>query len=220
MRDISHNIVKVRLDPKGKPYPSQETISGMHQILDSFLRAHPPQTEMRNDLSRVENIGREGYCGSCYGGVEPEGGCCQTCESVRKAYLDRGWAFSNPEAVEQCAKEGWVEKVNAQSKDGCQIAGRIRLKKVATSISFSFGRSFQLSSFHTQELVPYLKDGMTHDFGHFINWIRFESDDEYLPKRAEAAKRVKSRLGIDKNPLERYNAHFGLSPVGECLDGI
>ncbi len=29
MRDLSHNIVKVKLDPKGVPYGSQDLISGM-----------------------------------------------------------------------------------------------------------------------------------------------------------------------------------------------
>jgi hypothetical protein len=28
MREVSHNIVKIRLDSKGVPYPDQEVISG------------------------------------------------------------------------------------------------------------------------------------------------------------------------------------------------
>jgi hypothetical protein len=162
---------------------------------------------MKNDLFRVSRIDEPGYCGSCYGGLEPEGGCCQTCEQVRKAYLDRGWAFSSPEGIEQCAKEGWVEKVNAQAKDGCRVEGKVRLKKVASSLIFSFGRSFQANNFHTQELVPYLKDGPIHDFGHYIESLQFESDDEYVANNLKAANRVKARLGVDRNPMDKYHAH-------------
>lgn len=168
---------------------------------------------MKNDLSRVEKIGQENYCGSCYGGLEPEGGCCNTCEQVRKAYADRGWAFSNPEGIEQCTKEDWVAKVNAQSKDGCRVEGKVRLKKTASSLIFSFGRSFQLNGWHTQELVPYLKDGQIHDWGHYVTSLRFESDDEYNPKKLKSSNRVRERLGVDKNPMDKYYAHFGSHPV-------
>jgi endoplasmic reticulum-Golgi intermediate compartment protein 3 len=173
--------------------------------------------EMKNDLERVSQIGQEGYCGSCYGGLEPEGGCCQTCEQVRKAYLDRGWAFSSPDAIEQCAKEGWVEKVNAQAKDGCRVEGKVRLKKVASSLIFSFGQSFQANTFRAQELVPYLKDGPVHDFGHRITSLKFESDDEYIPSRLNAANRVKARLGVDSNPMDKLNSRYLPSPVSLSL---
>jgi hypothetical protein len=43
----------------------------------------------------------ESYCGSCYGGQEPESGCCNTCDEVRQAYVNKGWSFSNPDGIEQ-----------------------------------------------------------------------------------------------------------------------
>ncbi|CCA73995.1 related to ERV46-component of copii vesicles [Serendipita indica DSM 11827] len=191
MREVSHNIVKVRLDSEGKPYPNQDHIS-----------------DLRNEISRVKDIGKPGYCGSCYGGLEPEGGCCNTCEDVRKSYLDRGWAFSAPEHIEQCVREGWTEKIKVQANDGCQISGRVRIKKVASSLIFSFGRSFQANSFHAQELVPYLKDGLIHDFGHHIETLQFQSDDEYDPRRANEAARLKKHLGVPKDPLNGFNSHY------------
>lgn len=190
MREISHNIVKTRLDEKGVAYPDQEVIS-----------------DLKNDLSRVSAIGQAGYCGSCYGGEIPKGGCCNTCDEVRQAYLARGWAFTTPDSIEQCKKEGWAEKIQAQSKDGCRISGRVRIKKVQSSLALSFGQSFQANSYHVQELVPYLKDGPIHDFGHQIHKLTFESDDEYSPERAEAALRVKKSLGVHINPLDEHNNH-------------
>ncbi len=83
-RDLTHNIFKARLDPGGKTISSAVT------------------GELRNEIDRVnEQRQEEGYCGSCYGGVEPEGGCCQTCEQVRQAYLGKGWSFTNPDSIEQ-----------------------------------------------------------------------------------------------------------------------
>jgi len=82
-RDITHNIVKTRLDNQSRP------------ILNSA------SAELRNDLDKLRETKDETYCGSCYGGVEPENGCCNTCDEVRQAYVNRGWSFSNPDAVDQ-----------------------------------------------------------------------------------------------------------------------
>ncbi len=82
-RDLSHNILKTRLDKKEKPIPN------------SF------SAELRNDLDKMNEQTSGDYCGSCYGGLEPASGCCNTCEEVRTAYVNRGWSFTNPDAIEQ-----------------------------------------------------------------------------------------------------------------------
>lgn len=85
-RDLSHNIAKVRVDSSGKPVPNSQ--SG----------------ELRNEvdlMNEKKQEQQEGYCGSCYGGIAPEGGCCNTCEDVRQAYVNKGWSFTNPDAIEQ-----------------------------------------------------------------------------------------------------------------------
>lgn len=92
--DVSHNILKARLDEKGVPVPNSHT------------------TELRNDIDKLNEQRQSGYCGSCYGGVEPEGGCCNTCDQVRQAYVTRGWSFSSPDSVEQVRKA--ASRVTAQ----------------------------------------------------------------------------------------------------------
>lgn len=82
-RDVSHNILKTRLDDKGREVPNSRS------------------AELKNDLDKMNEQKGEGYCGSCYGGLEPEGGCCQTCDDVRQAYVNRGWSFSTPDSIEQ-----------------------------------------------------------------------------------------------------------------------
>ena len=40
--------------------------------------------DLQNEAEKVVTNRGANYCGSCYGGLEPEGGCCQTCEAVRR----------------------------------------------------------------------------------------------------------------------------------------
>ena len=86
-RDVSHNMLKVRLTDTGEPVPN--AVSG----------------ELRNELDKLNEQKAPNYCGSCYGGEPPEGGCCNTCDQVREAYVEKGWSFSNPEGIEQVCRE-------------------------------------------------------------------------------------------------------------------
>ena len=81
--DITHNIYKTRLDERGVPVPN------------SIVKG------LQNDLDKINSQRENGYCGSCYGGVEPPSGCCNTCEEVRQAYVNRGWSFNRPDSIEQ-----------------------------------------------------------------------------------------------------------------------
>ena len=57
--------------------------------------------DLKSELDMAAAARGPDYCGSCYGGLPPESGCCQTCEEVRQAYLNRGWSFSNPDTIDQ-----------------------------------------------------------------------------------------------------------------------
>ncbi|KAJ7928017.1 Sec1-like protein [Mycena leptocephala] len=193
-RDLTHNILKARLDPQGI------------RILSAV------SAELKNDIEKMESSKDPSYCGSCYGGLEPESGCCNTCEEVRTAYVNRGWSFSNPDAIEQCKDEGWSEKLKEQSNEGCNISGRIRVNKVIGNIHLSPGRSFQTNSRNIYELVPYLRDdGNRHDFSHTIHHFAFEGDDEYDHYKAELGRAMKERMGIGKNPLDGARARTSKS---------
>ncbi|KAL0581151.1 vacuolar protein sorting-associated protein 45 [Marasmius crinis-equi] len=184
-RDISHNVLKRRLDSNGVAVPN------------SF------SADLRNEVDKMNDQKDSNYCGSCYGGLEPASGCCNTCEEVRMAYVNRGWSFTNPDAIEQCKNEGWADKLREQANEGCNIAGRIRVNKVIGNIHLSPGRSFQTSGRNYYELVPYLRDdGNRHDFSHTVHKFAFEGDDEYDWYKAEAGREMKKRLGLGQNPLD------------------
>lgn len=163
--------------------------------------------ELQNEAEKVVATRGDNYCGSCYGGLEPEGGCCQTCEQVRQAYINRGWAFGDPDSIEQCKQEGWKEKIQAQMTEGCNVEGRVRVNKVVGSLQFSFGRSFQMNQMSLHDLVPYLRDGNVHDWRHRIQHLYFSSDDEFNIYKAEISTSMKQRLGIAANPLDNGYGH-------------
>ncbi len=52
------------------------------------------------------------------------------CLQVRSAYRRRGWGFTDPQQISQCAKEGFVEKLKAQEGEGCHMWGTLAVNKV------------------------------------------------------------------------------------------
>ena len=95
-RDISHNIIKTRLTEAGEIVPSSRSAA------------------LQNELDKMNNARADGYCGSCYGGTPPEGGCCNTCDEVRQAYVTKGWSFGNPDAIDQVGD--WTRERASWSK--------------------------------------------------------------------------------------------------------
>jgi len=61
-------------------------------------------------------------------------------------------SFSLP----QCVSEHWSEKIAAQNKEGCNVAGKLHVNKVVGNFHLSPGRAFQKNSMHVHDLVPYL----------------------------------------------------------------
>jgi len=190
VQGISHNVVKTRLDP-----------DGLKPINDGQYR-----TDLQNELDKQLAVKDADYCGSCYGGQAPANGCCNTCEEVRQAYSDRGWAFGNPDGIDQCISEHWSQKIMDQQKEGCNIEGRVRVNKVTGNIQFSPGRSFVVNRPEVYQLVPYLKDS-DHFFGHFIHKLEIYDFDEDTWTRENLPSEVKERLGITRSTLEDVYAH-------------
>ncbi|KAG8725479.1 hypothetical protein FRC12_002610 [Ceratobasidium sp. 428] len=166
--------------------PDKATASSA-QATSTSIRPSLGQTVDKNtlnyltssELERTLKQRPEEYCRSCYGAAPPEGSrCCQTCESVRQAYLRQGWSFDDPNQIEQCAEEHWTKGIQEQNSEGCRISGRARINKVTGNVQFSFGRSFVSQKDPYHKLVPYLKDGNHHDFGHHIHEFHFEGERE------------------------------------------
>jgi hypothetical protein len=82
-RDIAHDVVKTRLTAAGTAVAGSQN------------------GELHNDLDKLNEDRKPDYCGSCYGGEPPEGGCCNSCDAVREAYTRKGWSFGSPGGIEQ-----------------------------------------------------------------------------------------------------------------------
>ncbi len=94
--------------------------------------------------------------------------------------------------------------------------GRRKLAPVA-------GTSFQTNYRNIHDLVPYLRDGNQHDFGHTVYDLSFTGDDEYDFNKAQKSQQMKRKLGIASNPLDQTTmkvriANFLLSyTFSDCL---
>lgn len=229
-RDLSHNILKTRLDSYGVTVPN--SFSG----------------ELRNDIDKMNEAKQnENLCGSCYGGLEPEGGCCNSCEDVRQAYVNRGWSFSDPDAIEQASDVtlllhgGSLRLCNgsAKTRAGQRSLGSSPTKGVtsrgasvstrssATSISLLADHSrptieTSTSWFLTSEMMATVTTSPTPFtlslskvcsclFHHPLMLIvGLKGDDEYDYWKAQASKGMKKRLGLGVNPLDGAVGHVSL----------
>ncbi len=53
---------------------------------------------------------------------------------VRSAYRKKGWAFTDPQGIEQCAQEGFSKALQEQAGEGCHMWGAISINKVGSCI--------------------------------------------------------------------------------------
>ncbi|KAG0378767.1 hypothetical protein BGX24_002861 [Mortierella sp. AD032] len=150
--DISHSVYKVQLSPDGSEVKRERA---------------PNLGDTGPDPKEVG----ENYCGDCGGAEKPASGCCNTCEEVRQAYVRSGWSFSRPEGIEQCVREGYMDKMKEQANQGCRMHGQLTVNKVAGNFHIAPGRSFQNGNMHVHDIAPYLEHGL--DFSHHIKHLSF-----------------------------------------------
>ncbi|CAG8519296.1 7769_t:CDS:2 [Paraglomus brasilianum] len=166
--DLAHEVHKTRLDTSGAII-GVEMVKELGDSTKSFEKLVPN----KNTTGTNETDADKTYCGKCYGGEPPESGCCNTCDDVKEAYVKKGWSFNNPEGVEQCINEGWIEKIQKQSKEGCNLAGSVRVKKVAGNFHFAPGKSFERNHVHVHDIQPFLSDDIKHEFTHIIHHMSY-----------------------------------------------
>ncbi|XP_074582256.1 uncharacterized protein LOC141838624 [Curcuma longa] len=162
--DVRHDIIKKRLDSHGNAIESRQDGIGSPKI-ENPLQRHG---------GRLEH--NETYCGSCYGAEASEEDCCNSCEEVREAYRKKGWGLSNPDLIDQCKREGFLQKIKDEEGEGCNIYGFLEVNKVGGNFHFAPGKSFQQSNMHVHDLLPFQKESF--NISHKINKLSF---GEYFP---------------------------------------
>jgi len=158
--DVRHNIYKKRLDSHGKAVaePKQDKIN--NPKIQKPLQKHG---------GRLEH--NETYCGSCFGAESSDDDCCNSCEEVREAYRKKGWAMTNADLIDQCHREGFIEKVKEEAGEGCNVYGQLEVNKVAGNFHFAPGKSFQQSAMHLLDLMGFVTDSF--NVSHTINELSF-----------------------------------------------
>ncbi|XP_035549042.1 endoplasmic reticulum-Golgi intermediate compartment protein 3-like isoform X1 [Juglans regia] len=162
--DVKHDIIKKRLDAHGNVIESRQDGIGAPKI-EKPLQRHG---------GRLEH--NETYCGSCYGAETSDEECCNSCEDVREAYRKKGWGMSNPDVIDQCKREGFLQRIKDEEGEGCNIYGFLEVNKVAGNFHFAPGKSFYQSGVHVHDLLAFQKDSF--NISHKINRLTF---GDYFP---------------------------------------
>ncbi|XP_042433488.1 endoplasmic reticulum-Golgi intermediate compartment protein 3-like isoform X2 [Zingiber officinale] len=139
--DIRHDIVKKRMDHLGNVIESKQDGVGAPKI----------ERPLQKHGGRLDH--NESYCGSCYGAETSDDHCCNSCEEVREAYQKKGWGMTNPDHIDQCKREGFIERVKEENGEGCNIDGFVEVSKVAGNFHFAPGKSFHGSFNFLQDLL-------------------------------------------------------------------
>ncbi|XP_031228309.1 endoplasmic reticulum-Golgi intermediate compartment protein 3 isoform X1 [Mastomys coucha] len=162
--DVEHNLFKKRLDKDGVPVSSE---AERHELGKVEVTVFDPSSLDPN------------RCESCYGAESEDIKCCNSCEDVREAYRRRGWAFKNPDTIEQCRREGFSQKMQEQKNEGCQVFGFLEVNKVAGNFHFAPGKSFQQSHVHVHavEIHDLQSFGLDNiNMTHYIKHLSFGED--------------------------------------------
>ncbi|XP_068642229.1 uncharacterized protein [Aristolochia californica] len=157
--DVRHDIIKKRIDSHGSMIETRQDGIGSPKI-EKPLQRHG---------GRLEH--NETYCGSCYGSEESDKDCCNSCEEVREAYRKKGWGLSDPDVIDQCKREGFLQRIKDEEGEGCNIYGFLEVNKVAGNFHFAPGKSFQQSNVHVHDLLVFQRDSF--NVSHKINRLAF-----------------------------------------------
>ncbi|PHT97062.1 hypothetical protein BC332_34009 [Capsicum chinense] len=127
-----------------------------HDIFKKRIDSHGAVIEVRQDG---------------IGAPKADDQCCNSCEEVREAYRKRGWGMTNPDLIDQCKREGFVQKIKDEEGEGCNIHGSLEVNKVAGNFHFAAGKSFHQPTFQLFELVTLQPDN--YNISHRVNKLAF-----------------------------------------------
>lgn len=139
------------------------------------LNNDAPLKELAKGLP--EGSDQNAYCGPCYGALpqDKKQFCCNDCNTVRRAYAEKQWQFFDGENIEQCEKEGYVNRLRERinNNEGCRIKGSTKVNRVSGTMDFAPGSSFSHDGRHFHDLSLYKKYGDKFNFDHIINHLSF-----------------------------------------------
>ncbi|KAH7531127.1 hypothetical protein JRO89_XSUnG0017100 [Xanthoceras sorbifolium] len=182
--DVKHDIFKKRLDNQGNVIEARQDGIGAPKRGGLGAGMEKIEKPLQRHGGRLEH--NETYCGSCYGAEASDEDCCNSCEEVREAYRKKGWALSNPDLVDQCKREGFLQRIKEEEGEGCNVYGFLEVNKVAGNFHFAPGKSFHQSGVHVHDLMAFQKDSFnvvptvyTDVHGHTIQSNQFSVTEHF-----------------------------------------
>ena len=137
------------------------------------------------------------YCGPCYGALEKEGDCCNTCDEVLEAYKKKRW---NENAVqplaEQCIREGRGknEPKKMTKGEGCNLSGHFTVNRVAGNFHIAMGEGVDREGRHIHQFLP--EDRINFNASHVVHELSF-LDDEYNDADGDLFKTEITKRGVN-----------------------
>lgn len=156
--DIDHDVSKQRIDIHGNSIsdkPLKEDIGKEIVTKESLTTLDPNR------------------CESCYGAENAHMRCCNTCEDVKSAYRQKGWAFSKSQEIIQCKRESG-NTIPIEINEGCRIYGYLQVNKVAGNFHIAPGRSFVQNHIHVHDMQNLAK--IEFNTSHKITHLSFGQD--------------------------------------------
>lgn len=185
--NVHYHVFKAAVDDRGFIIGASRKQEKMVQ--DSVSGKYDPSKDPSNPK----------YCGSCHeasrGWIRQRSQCCNSCEDVFRAYAARGLAPPEKKEIEQCVNE------IAQGNPGCNIAGRLHVKRVTGNFHFAPGRSFvQSHDSHIHHIHEYNPRVVRRfNSSHIIHEIRFGQDIKYIKHPLDdTSQMVKSNHALFK----------------------
>lgn len=155
--NLASDINKSRLDKYGK-----------HIETEKF----DPDLNDKKIAEIKKKIADPKYCGSCYGAKAKEE-CCNTCDSVKVAYISKGWDIDSAQTIEQCVAVGWTNKASQQKGEGCNLHGQLVVKKIPGVFHIALGESINFMGLHMHATPG---NGI-YDYSHTINKLTFGHEE-------------------------------------------
>jgi len=184
--DKEHLMIKRRLNLDGSPIRANaETVKANKAAMEELKRQEIKKATLKED-----------YCGPCYGASSDVRKCCNTCDELLEAYREKRWdAISITYTSEQCIREGRDKKeIKRMSKgEGCNIAGTLRVNKVAGNFHIAMGEAVDTNGRHIHQFLP--DDAINFNASHIINELSF---GKKVPAGLDSASEKESLNGITK----------------------
>ena len=124
-----------------------------------------------------KTVNSDNYCGSCYGVKE---GCCNTCRDVRKAFKKKNKPLPPIASIEQCLKDGYLDKLKEMKDESCRVYGGLQVHQHPGSIHFGIGDENQMNEIYEKVGINITEINISHKITSF-HIGNENQEDQYYP---------------------------------------